>query len=164
VARGELERLEQLSPAMASGGGERRALRLWGAEGENAGEWSGRGSNRRFEGELEAPRDELAGAWPPRGERGLSRSGDARGRARAGGREGGRAGQAEAAAWRGSARGAGPAFDSGPKTRRQPTKEKTSFSFYFLILFQDFQKAVALNQFLSKKMTFFGNGSKMKVA
>jgi hypothetical protein len=81
------------------------ALLLWGAEGENAGEWSGRGLDRRFEGELEAPRGELAGAWPPRGERGLLRSGDERGHAGAGGREGGRAGRAEVAARRGSGRG-----------------------------------------------------------
>jgi hypothetical protein len=39
-----------------------------------------------------------------------------------------------------------------------------SFSFYFSILFPDFQNAASLNQFLSNKMAFSGNGPKMKVA
>jgi hypothetical protein len=52
----------------------------------------------------------------------------------------------------------------GRKWGASPLRRRKSFSFYFSILFQDFQKAAALNQFLSSKMTFSGNGPKMKVA
>jgi hypothetical protein len=60
---------------------------------------------------------------------------------------------------------AGLACGCGPKVRRRPTQAEKSFSFYFSIpFFPNFQNATALNQFLSNKMVFFGNGPKMKVA
>jgi hypothetical protein len=52
----------------------------------------------------------------------------------------------------------------GRKWGAGPLRRRKSSSFYFSILFQDFQKVAALNQFLSNKMAFYGNGPKMKVA
>jgi hypothetical protein len=50
---------------------------------------------------------------------------------------------------------AGPACGRGPKMRRQPTKAKTSFSFYFSILFQDFQKGSSFKSIFEQENGIF---------
>ena len=80
-------------------------------------------------------------------------------------RRGAEAGQArelcwaEAKAQRGVERG--PASAGGPEVRRRPVKgEKPFFKFYF----QGISKYQFSNTLLSKKMTSFENGPKIKVA
>jgi hypothetical protein len=55
----------------------------------------------------------------------------------------------------------GPALASEPKGRRRPVKCKTDFSKFH---FQTNFKYQFSNPILSKKMTSFENGSKIKVA
>jgi hypothetical protein len=52
----------------------------------------------------------------------------------------------------------------GQKRGAGPQRRKQVFLFIFQFFFKIFKNAAALNQFLSKKMAFSGNGPKMKVS
>ena len=104
----------------------------------------------------------VAGAWRPRDECVLTRSGAAREN-----RRGAALRQARRASWAGPGRRRdagwiiGPASTGGPEVRRRPVKgEKPFFKFYFQGIF----KYQFSNTLLSKKMTSFENVPKIKVA
>ena len=119
--------------------GRARERAGWSGEGRSAVgrcRWA-RGSGRK----PAATRGGVDGAWPPRGEHALPRSGARRGasagrRAEAGQRG---AGQGWAEARRAALRDAGWAgFGRGPEARRRPAKEKKPF---FICIFKEFLNA-----------------------